>query len=63
MDNIISIGEIRIKTALKEAEEALSRAKTMVIEGEEVPEDIIPRLEAIVANLEEKLIKLIEDDH
>ena len=62
MHNVISINEIRIKSALKEAELALSRARTLVSEGEEVPSDIIPRLEEIVVNLEEQLIKLVEDD-
>jgi len=63
MDNVISISEIRIKLALKEAEKALNRAKTLVSDGEDIPEDIIPRLEGIVAHLEEQLIKLVEDDH
>ena len=62
VDNVISISEIRIKSALKEAELALTRARTLVSEGEEVPSDIIPRLEEIVGNLEEQLIKLVEDD-
>ena len=62
MDNVISISEARIKIALKEAEEALIKAKSMVIEGEDVPGDIIPRLEEIVVHLEEQLIKLVEDD-
>ena len=63
MNNVVSISEIRIKSALKEAEEALIKAKTMLIEGEEIPDDIIPRLEEIVLHLEEQLIQLIEDDN
>ena len=63
MDNVISISEIRIKLALKEAEKALNRAKTLVSDGEDIPKDITPRLEGIVAHLEEQLIKLVEDDH
>lgn len=63
MAEIISIKEVRIKLALKGAAEALQKAKTLVIDGEDVPEDVIPRLEAIVANLEEQLIAVIEEDN
>lgn len=62
MAEIISIKEVRIKLALKGAAEALQKAKTLVIDGEDVPEDVIPRLEAIVANLEEQLIAVVEED-
>ena len=62
MDDVIFITEIRIKSALKEAENALIKARTLASEGENIPDDIIPRLEEIVINLEEKLTKFIEDD-
>ncbi len=62
MAEIISIKEVRIKLALKGAAEALQKAKTLVIDGEDVPDDVIPRLEAIVANLEEQLIAVVEED-
>ena len=52
MAEIISIKEERIKLALKNAAAALQKAKTLIIDGEDVPDDVIPRLEAIVANLE-----------
>jgi hypothetical protein len=60
MDNVISLPEIRIKMALKEAEIALFKAKTLVSEGENVPKDIIPKLEEIIDNLEKQLRALIE---
>ena len=63
MGEIISIKEIRINAALKEAEAALERVKILVIAGEDVPEDVIPRLEAIVVNLEEQLLAVIEEDN
>jgi len=62
MNNIISINEIRIKSALKEAAAVLARTKSMIIDGVEVPDDLVPRLEAIIVNLEEQLIQSIEED-
>tara|TARA_R110000751_G_scaffold33685_2_gene83785 strand:+ start:753 stop:944 length:192 start_codon:yes stop_codon:yes gene_type:complete len=62
MAEIFSIKEIRIKLALKDAAAALQKAKTLVIEGEDVPDDVIPRLEAIVTSLEEQLIAVVEED-
>ena len=62
MAEIFSIKEIRIKLALKDAAAALQKAKTLVIEGEDVPDDVIPRLEAIVTSLEEQLIAAVEED-
>jgi|14BtaG_2_1085337.scaffolds.fasta_scaffold327502_2 hypothetical protein len=63
MAEIISIKEVRIKLALKNAAAALKRVKALVIDGEDVPDDVIPRLEAIVASLEEQLIAMIEEDN
>jgi len=62
MAEIFSIKEIRIKLALKDAAAALQKAKTLVIDGEDVPDDVIPRLEAIVTSLEEQLIAAVEED-
>ena len=62
MAEIISIKEVRIKLALKNATYALQKAKTLIIDGEDVPEDVIPRLEAIVTSLEEQLIAVVEED-
>jgi len=62
MAEIFSIKEIRIKLALKDASAALQKAKTLVIDGEDVPDDVIPRLEAIVTSLEEQLIAVVEED-
>ena len=62
MAEIFSIKEIRIKLALKDAAAALQKAKTLVIAGEDVPDDVIPRLEAIVTSLEEQLIAVVEED-
>jgi|TARA_R110000823_G_scaffold230284_1_gene357214 hypothetical protein len=62
MAEIFSIKEVRIKLALKDAAAALQKAKTLVIDGEDVPDDVIPRLEAIVTSLEEQLIAAVEED-
>tara|TARA_R110002095_G_scaffold210835_1_gene198357 strand:- start:438 stop:629 length:192 start_codon:yes stop_codon:yes gene_type:complete len=62
MAEIFSIKEVRIKLALKDAAAALQKAKTLVIDGEDVPDDVIPRLEAIVTSLEEQLIAVVEED-
>ena len=63
MAEIISIKEERIKLALKNAAAALQKAKTLIIDCEDVPDDVIPRLEAIVANLEEQLIAVVEENN
>ena len=39
MNNVISIREIRIKLALKEATVALVKARTLISDGKVVPED------------------------
>ena len=62
MAEIFSIKEVRIKLALKDAAAALQKAKTLVIDGEDGPDDVIPRLEAIVTSLEEQLIAVVEED-
>ena len=60
-NNVISIREIRIKTALKEATEALVKARNLIADGEVVPEDLIPRLETVIIELEKQLIHIIEE--
>jgi hypothetical protein len=62
MSNIISINEIKIKSALKEADAVLTKTKTMIIEGVEVPDNLVPRLEAVIANLEKQLVQIVEED-
>ena len=61
MNNVISIREIRIKIALKEATAALCRARTLISDGKTVPEDLIPRLESVIVELEKQLITIIEE--
>ncbi|QDP51444.1 MAG: hypothetical protein GOVbin630_142 [Prokaryotic dsDNA virus sp.] len=61
MENVISLYEERIKKAIHEATDSLIRARTLVSEGKEVPEDLIPRLEAVIANLEKQLLDYIEN--
>ena len=58
MNDIICLNEVRLKRALKEAQAALIRSRTMVIEGKKIPDDLIPRLEAVIVNLEKQLIEL-----
>mgnify|MGYP005826259535 CR=1 FL=1 len=60
MNNVIFIDEVRIRKSIKEAEKALTQAKNLVSSGVEVPVDVISRLEAILGNLEQKLIDLFE---
>jgi len=62
MNNIIYLNEVRIELALKKAEASLIKAKTMIIEGKIIPEDLIPKLEAVIIDLEEQLIKLVENN-
>ena len=61
MNNIISIREIRIKIALKEATQALVRARTLISDGKTLPEDLIPRLENVIVDLEKQLVAIIEE--
>ena len=61
MNNVISIREIRIKLALKEATNALVRARTLISDGRNVPEDLIPRLENVIVDLEKQLMTIIEE--
>ena len=61
-NNIIYFNEIKIKQGLSTAYTALNKARTLVSEGIDVPPEIISRLENIIVSLEEKLIKLIEDE-
>ena len=63
MNDIICLNEVRLKRALKEAQAALIRSRTMVIEGKKIPDDLIPRLEAVIVNLEKQLIELIEKSY
>jgi hypothetical protein len=60
MNNIISINEIRIKMALKEATDSLIRARTLISNGEDVPRNLIPKLEKIIEQLEKQLIDILE---
>ena len=61
MNDIISIREIRIKIALKEATQALVRARTLISDGKTLPEDLIPRLENVIVDLEKQLVAIIEE--
>jgi|10_taG_2_1085330.scaffolds.fasta_scaffold326811_2 hypothetical protein len=61
MNNVISIREIKIKVALREATEALVRARILISDGKVVPEDLIPRLENVIVDLEKQLIHIIEE--
>ena len=61
MYNIISIKEARLQRSIKEATEALVKARNFVADGKEVPSDLIPRLEGIISDLERQLITAIED--
>jgi len=61
-NNIIYFDEIRIKHAIATAGDALTKARTLISDGIHVPPKIISRLENIIVSLEEKLIKLVEDE-
>jgi len=60
MNNIISIREVRIKKALTEATDALCKARTLISDGKTIPEDLIPRLESVIVDLEKQLTTIIE---
>ena len=62
MDNVIFIDEIRIRKSIEETQEALNQAKMLISIGIDVPSDVIPRLETILSDLEQRLIDLIEAD-
>jgi len=61
MENIISLYEMRIKKAIKDATASLIKARTLVAEEKKVPADLISRLEAIIADLENQLHNYIEN--
>ena len=60
MGELILLDEHRIRKHIKRAEEALIQARMLVIMGEEVPDNLISRLEQIIVELEDKLVKLLE---
>jgi len=61
-NNIIYFDEIKIKYAIAAAEDALTKARTSISDGMYISPKIISRLENIIVSLEEKLIKLIEEE-
>jgi hypothetical protein len=61
-NNIIHFDEIRIRNDLGKAEAALRFARELIAEGIVIPDGVIERIEDIIVTLEEKLIKLLEDD-
>jgi len=62
MYNIISIKEVRLQRSLKEAAEALIKARNFVADGKDVPDDLIPRLEHVISDLETQLLTIIDTD-
>lgn len=60
MDDIIFLDEIRLQKSIEKAELTLRQARMLVSLGKDVPDDLIPRLEHIIASLEQELIDLIE---
>jgi|2_EtaG_2_1085320.scaffolds.fasta_scaffold245028_1 hypothetical protein len=62
MENIIFLEEIQLKEAIKKATDTLILARTMVIEGKDIPEELIPRLEQVIEELEQRLFDFIEND-
>ena len=60
MSDKIYITEIKIKKAIKEATQALIKARALVAEGKEVPANLIPRLERVIEDLEGQLKRFIE---
>jgi len=63
MNNVISLVEVKIKLDIEAAEEVLSKVKTMIIEGKEVPDNIIPELVTLISELEKQLKKVIENGY
>ena len=61
MYNIISIKEVRLQRSIKEATASLIKARNFVADGKEVPNDLIPRLEDIIDDLERQLTSVVED--
>jgi hypothetical protein len=60
--NVIYFDEMVLKMAIDKTYAALMEARTLISEGVPVPEEIILRLENIIVTLEEKLLKLVEDE-
>ena len=63
MNNVISLVEVKIKLDIEAAEEDLSKVKTMIVEGKEVPDNIIPELVTLISELEKQLKKVIENGY
>jgi len=63
MNNVISLVEVKIKLDIEAAEEVLSKVKTMIVEGKEVPDNIIPELVTLISELEKQLKKVIENGY
>lgn len=61
-NNIIHFDEIKIRNDLNKAEAALRFARELISEGIQIPDGVVERIEDIIFTLEEKLIKLLEDD-
>jgi hypothetical protein len=62
MSNIISMQEILIKRDIKYLTEDLVMARGIVAEGKMIPPDLIPRLENLIYELEQRLIEIIENE-
>ena len=60
--SIINLEEVRIRRAIKEAEKNLSALRILISNGEYDKVAEAMELEAIIVDLEDSLIKLIESD-
>lgn len=60
MGTIISIEELSLKRDIEHLTEDLKVARGLVAEGKTVPDDLIPRLERLIEELEKKLMDIIE---
>tara|TARA_R110000824_G_scaffold153926_9_gene325760 strand:+ start:203 stop:400 length:198 start_codon:yes stop_codon:yes gene_type:complete len=60
MGSLILLDEYRLNKSINDAEDALKKARYMVSIGTDVPLNIIPRLESLIEELENRLLKLIE---
>ncbi len=62
MSDLISFHEMKLRRAIEEAMNTLVTARMLVSEGKDVPENLISRIEEVIANLEQQLIDHIEKD-
>lgn len=61
-DKIIYLDEVRLRRSIREAEDALRKARDLKSRGHDVPAATMKRLEELLVELEDRLCLLIDEN-